>query len=465
MKRPPYRKKTALVAGAALMALLLTGCNVTDPIVHVGSPSPLASESVTARQTASPITPQPTAKGKEDAEPTATLSPAQPTEAIGSGAYTIAANISESQKIYHSEKTDENALRVEKGVEAKLDGASIEKRSGDASSIADTVARGLNAAALARDGASLSLLNSEIASSPLGASGAFTEGGAISLDGGHVRVSGASSFGLGATAGGSILTHETDIATQGDNSSAIYTADKGNVSLDGGIVTTGGKNSPLLDASGIITAKNATLRASVSAACMVNAGANVALTDCAVSGRMGDAFSSDALIPPYCVALYRNGGNTELKSVFSMTRGALTAQKGDLFYATNTSATIYLEGVALSKGENNLLLRVSGNDGSFGWGEAGSNGADCTLLANDQSLTGDIVVDELSSVSLLLKGDSSYTGAINTANTAKVAKVTLEGGCTWTLTGNAYLTAFSGRVSAIATNGFTVYVNGQVLAG
>ena len=112
MKRSHNRKKTALVAGAALMALLLTGCSVADPIVHVGSPSPLASESATAVETASPVTPQPTDNGNEDAEPTATLSPAEPTEAIGSGAYTIAADTSESQKIYYSEQADENALQL-----------------------------------------------------------------------------------------------------------------------------------------------------------------------------------------------------------------------------------------------------------------------------------------------------------------------------------------------------------------
>lgn len=463
MKQRPYRKKTALVATAALMALLLSGCGVVDSIVQLDSSSSQASESATAEHAATPATPQ--TKPKRSPKPTATLSAAEPTVAVGSGAYTIAASTSESQKTYYSELTDENALRVENAVTATLDNASIEKRSGDASSIADTVDRGLNAAVLVREGATLSLINSDMISSPLGAGGAFTQGGTIHLNGGYIRVSGDSSFGLGATAGGSVLTQETNVATQGENSPAIRTADEGNVSLDGGIVTTGGTNSPLMDASGIIIAKNATLRASVSAACLVNAGASVALTDCAVSGRMGDVFSSDALISPYCVALYRSGENTEQKSVFSMMRGALTAQKGDLFYVTNTNATIYLEGVALSHGEDNLLLRVSGNDGSLGWGEAGSNGADCTLTANGQTLTGDIVVDELSSVSLLLKGDSNYTGTINAANTAKVAKVTLEDGCTWTLTGNTYLTAFSGRVSAIVTNGFTVYVNGQVLAG
>ena len=73
------------------------------------------------------------------------------------------------------------------------------------------------------------------------------------------------------------------------------------------------------------------------------------------------------------------------------------------------------------------------------------------------------MVDELSSVSLILKGDSNYSGTVNTANTAKAAKVTLEDGAIWTLTGNAYLTAFSGRVSSIVTNDFTVFVNGKAL--
>jgi len=85
------------------------------------------------------------------------------------------------------------------------------------------------------------------------------------------------------------------------------------------------------------------------------------------------------------------------------------------------------------------------------------------VIAKNQTLNGDIVVDALSSVSLTLRGKTDYTGTINTANTARAAKVTLEDGAVWTLTGNAYLTAFTGRVSEIVTNGFTVYVNGTAL--
>ena len=45
---------------------------------------------------------------------------------------------------------------------------------------------------------------------------------------------------------------------------------------------------------------------------------------------------------------------------------------------------------ALPKG---ALLRVGGNDGTRGWGEAGRNGANCTLIAKNQLLSGDIIVD------------------------------------------------------------------------
>ncbi|NCB06137.1 MAG: hypothetical protein EOM69_11555 [Clostridia bacterium] len=150
-------------------------------------------------------------------------------------------------------------------------------------------------------------------------------------------------------------------------------------------------------------------------------------------------------------------------SSFSMTRGALTAARGDLFYVTNTKASIYLEGVALSLGEGSSFMRVVGNDGTRGMGDSDKNGADCAVIAKNQTLHGDILVDALSSISLTLRGKSDYTGTINTANTARAAKVTLEDDAVWTLTGNAYLTAFTGRVGSIVTNGFTVYVNGNPL--
>jgi hypothetical protein len=176
---------------------------------------------------------------------------------------------------------------------------------------------------------------------------------------------------------------------------------------------------------------------------------------------MPDSAATGTQLSPYCVAFYQFGGGAS--GSFSMTCGALSALNGDLFYVTNSDASIYLEGVALSLSEGGVLLRAGGNDGTQGWGEAGKNGADCSIIAENQQLAGDIIADELSSVSLTLRGDSTFTGTVNTANTARAASVTLEEGTSWVLTGDAYLTSFVGRVSGIVTNGFTVYVNGIAL--
>lgn len=460
MKRQTRTHRRMFYLLAALLVLAsFAGCSLTDPVIHVGTPSPSATETLQPTETAVQQTPTvaPSATPYETPLPSET-----PEEANGAGAYTITADTSESQKTYYSEQADENAIRVENKAQVSIDGAQVQKRTGDASSLENTMTLGLNAALLVHAGAQLDLLNGDFLSSPLGAGGAFVYGGSLHLQNSTIRATGASSYSLGVGAGGTATSQEANLSTAGDMSPAIFVSSGGSVSVTGGMVTTGSQQSPVVSVAGNATVSGATLRANSSEAIAVNGG-SISLTDSAVSGRMSDLVLADVLISPYCVALYNDPKAGSSQSTFSMTRGALTAVAGDVFYVTNTNAVINLENVALTPAEGKALLRVSGNDGTRGWGEAGNNGADCTLTATDQTLSGDIVVDEHSSVTLVLRGDSSYTGTVNTANTARAATVTLEVGASWTLTGNAYLTAFSGRVSSIITNGFAVYVNGTLL--
>ena len=450
-----------LLAAAMLLVLALAaGCSLIDPVVSVGTPPPQVSERAQPKETGARPTAAPS--------PSDTLLPsatpgAEPTaEPNGAGAYTIAADTSESQKTYYSEAADENALRAENGANASIDGATVEKRKGDASSLENTLDYGLNAAILVHGKAELLLIVGDVTSAATGAGGVYAYDGTLRMEGGNVRTNADSSFGLAAVHGGEISLKETSVSTKGAFSPAVLALRDGGISMEGGIAATSGKASPALESEGAIRAANATLRANNAEAADINGG-SVTLTDCAVSGSMGDVISADALVEPYCVALYNDADPAGRESAFTMTRGALTAVKGDLFYATNTYANIYLEGVSLSLPEGRALLRASGNDASRGWGAAGSNGAVCALTAQDQTLCGDIVADELSSVSLTLKGKTNYTGTVNTANTARAAEVTLGNGASWILTGNAYLTAFTGRVGDIVTNGFTVYVNGAAL--
>ena len=112
---------------------------------------------------------------------------------------------------------------------------------------------------------------------------------------------------------------------------------------------------------------------------------------------------------------------------------------------------------------NDTLLRVTGNDGSNGWGTAGANGGTVTMTVKKQTLSGMILVDKISALTLMLKDNSTFTGVINPDGQAGTVKLMLESGSTRNLTADAYLTEFNGSTENIAANGHHVYVNGTQL--
>ena len=147
-------------------------------------------------------------------------------------------------------------------------------------------------------------------------------------------------------------------------------------------------------------------------------------------------------------------------SVFTMTGGEMTSRSGAMFYCTNTDSVINLQNAALNLSDGNTLLIVSAGR----WGKEGRNGGDCALNARDQALEGDITVDAISSLALHLE-NSAYAGAINPTGRAGTVSVTLDETSTWTLTGDSYISSFSGSSNSVIGNGYTLYVDGQAMDG
>ena len=77
-----------------------------------------------------------------------------------------------------------------------------------------------------------------------------------------------------------------------------------------------------------------------------------------------------------------------------MTGGAITSRSGAMFYCTNTASVINLNGAAVNLSEDETLLIVSAGR----WGKDGRNGGKCTLNAENQTLTGSISVDSISTL-------------------------------------------------------------------
>ncbi len=454
---------------AAGLSLVLFACQInksdtTDSPESSASPMPTATEEATDAPLEA--TPAENASGtasdeQNDATDTDAEEQSDTDEAAlssGTGAYTITADTSEEGKSYVSESSDENALRVENDCSASVRSAAIDKTAGDSTNSAASHSVGLNAAMLLHGGAQLSLAASDITSDAAGATGAFVYGADtyLIIEDSSVRTSGDDSCGIVAADGAIIAAKSLAVSTQGAASAAIRTAQTGgSISITGGTFTTGGADSPALSTAGSVSAQNATLRANHSAAIVVDGSGSVTLNDCTVSGNMPSA-GDDAGGNPYTVLLYQSASDAESdgQSTFFMTGGRLNANNGDLFYVTNTSSIITLTNVTLSPG-NGVLLRVAGQDGQ--------NGGECSLVATNQTMTGDILVDDVSSLDLALTGGTSFTGSVNPDGTAGDASVTLDSDSTWTLSGDAYLTEFSGKTKNIETNGYTVYVNGSAI--
>mgnify|MGYP002673988495 CR=1 FL=1 len=158
-------------------------------------------------------------------------------------------------------------------------------------------------------------------------------------------------------------------------------------------------------------------------------------------------------------------------SSFTESGETLTAKNGDMIYVTNTHCVLTLSGVTIQNEDaDGALLRVVGNSASHGWGTAGSNGAQVEFTADNQTLNGDIVVDTISTLNMKLTGGSTFTGTISIVDNAQNgtavsnnAVVTIESGCTWTLTGDCVITSLTNS-GTINFNGYTITLaDGTVL--
>jgi hypothetical protein len=215
-------------------------------------------------------------------------------------------------------------------------------------------------------------------------------------------------------------------------------------------VTSSGEGSPGIYATGVITVTDLTSTATGSEAVVIEGKNTVDVTNSTLIGEklcgvmIYQSFSGDAEVG---VASY------------TMTGGTLSAAVGPLFYVTNTNAEVTLTGVDASAASGKLINVSDGR-----WGTDGSNGGNLTFTADQQTLSGDIEVNNISTLSVILQNGSTLTSAINAANTGKEVNLTLDTSSTWNVTADSYLTCLTNpdgisgdSITNITGNGHTVY--------
>ena len=380
-----------------------------------------------------------------------------------------------SEGKYNSTKKDQNVLLASGNIKSTLSNLTITK-TGDSDGGDNTSFYGTNSAILAKDGANLTIKNSTITTNATGANGVFSYGGSAttdnsSSDGTTVNISNSkitttkdNSGGIMTTGGGTMNATNLTIKTSGTSSAAIR-SDRGGgtVVVNKGTYTTTGKGSPVVYSTADITVKNATLISRSSEGLVIEGKNKISLENVKLTDTNNTLNGQSTTYKNIFIYQSMSGDADTGTAEFSSKNSTIVTNKGDTLYVTNTKAKITLENNTITNNDiSGNFIRIQKDS----WGNSGSNGGEVSLKLINQKVTGNIVVDSISNLTMNLTKESSYEGTINSNNEAKEIKIVLDKNSKIKLTGDSYISELDDddtSYSNIDLNGYKLYVGGKEL--
>ena len=382
---------------------------------------------------------------------------------------------------YTSSASDENAILIDSSAAVALTDPTVTK-TGDSDGGDRCSFYGVNAAVLAKDGANVTITGGTITTSANGANGVFSYGGngaqngatgdgtTVTISDTTITTTGDNAGGIMTTGGGITNASNLTIETSGRSSAAIRTdRGGGTVTVNGGSYTTNGLGSPAIYSTADITVSGAALTSNLSEGVCIEGKNSITLNDCDLTANNTQCNGNATFLDSIMIYQSMSGDADSGTSAFTMNGGSLTSKSGHVFHVTNTQAVITLSGVEIvNEDADDVLLSVCDD----GW-NGGNNHAE--LIADQQILSGSVLVGDNSQLTLTLSNGSSFTGSISgeitnsrgdviSTETGDVS-VTIDDTSTWTLTADSYVTSFTGSADQIISNGYTLYVNGAALEG
>ena len=270
------------------------------------------------------------------------------------------------------------------------------------------------------------------------------------------------------TGGGMTYAYDLTVTTSGRSSAPIRTdRGGGTVYVDGGSYTSNGLGSPAIYSTADITVENAVLTSNLSEGVCIEGKNSITLLNCDLTASNTKCNGNATFLDSIMIYQSMSGDADSGTSSFTMTGGSLTSRNGHVFHVTNTNAVINLSDVEIcNEDASGVLLSVCDD----GWSGAGNI---ATLNADGQELSGTILVGSNSVLTLNLTNGSSLTGSVSgeivnakgdTVSTeVGTVNVSLDSTSTWSLTGDTFISSFSGDTANISFNGYTLYVNGTAV--
>lgn len=371
---------------------------------------------------------------------------------------------------YSSSNADENAILISGG-KSTISDVSINK-TGDSSEGDNTSFYGINSSIVAKDGANATIKNAIINTDANGANGVFSYGGnattnnsnsdntIININDSKITTNKDNSGGIMTTGGGIMNATNLEITTNGTSSAAIR-SDRGGgtVNVDSGTYTTNGKGSPSIYSTADIIVKNAKLISNASEGIVIEGKNSVSIDNVELTDNNTTLNGQSTTYKNIFLYQSMSGDAAVGNASFTASNSMITTNKGDTLYITNTTATINLtNNKIINNDKSGNFLRIQKDS----WGNSDSNGGNVTLNLNNQEAIGNIVVDSISTLTLLLKNGSYIEGSVNSDNTAKNIVLNIDKDSKIKLTGDMYVSELNNddvTNSNIDLNGYKLYVN------
>ena len=277
-----------------------------------------------------------------------------------------------------------------------------------------------------------------------------------------------------ATEKGTLTIKDSLIETNGTHANAVFSYGEGTTvsiadsvietqgNCSGGLMTTGGgtMNAEVIYSTADITVNDAYMESTASQGVVVEGKNSVTLNNDTLVADNNQK-NSDKSEYYQAVMIYQSmsGDAAEGTSSFTANGGSITNKNGDIFFVNNTATEISLSGVEITNEDaGGVFLRAE----AAGWGSEGSNGGKVNMNASGQTINGDMLVDDISTLNLYLKDKSAFSGSINPDGQSGDVYVEIEDGSTWTLTADSYISGLTvNEGSAIDLNGYKLYVDGK----
>ena len=377
---------------------------------------------------------------------------------LHNGATEISSDTTNNLQTYSSTECSQNSLLVTNGT-SKISNAKITKSGNSNDENSDFY--GTNAAVLVKN-STLNIDGGSFTTNGSHANGVFAyANGTINLTNTNIKTTSNNSGAIMVTGGGKL--NATNVTTETDgNSSAPIRSDRGGGTMivNGGKYTANGIGSPVIYSTADVTVNNATLISTKSEGAVVEGKNSITLNNVNLTDTNTTLNGNSETYKNIFIYQSMSGDADEGTASFTAKDSTITTNKGDTIFVTNTKATISLtNNKIINNDSTGAFLRIQ----SGKWGRSGSNGGDVTLNVNNQTINGNIFVDNISTLNMKLTNGSNYTGKINGNNTAKNITLSLDSTSKITLTGDTYVTNLEDADSSysnIKFNGYKLYVNG-----